>query len=402
MLGANPVFSRLVAAATLVWSDAQALLGAQDSKSRALKKKLSIALSVTGGLLALFVVWALLFGPLSSKGLPSWARSHVPNDTQAVLYVNLDKYRTTDLPQELDQLIPSSRQNTFVRFDEVREVFVALRERANTIAVFRTDADLPVADLLVSTVRRNSQPDSYKGFDYARVPATDECLAKTGDRTYCGTETELDMEETLKRLSLADFDELDQGLERAVATVAGSDYYVAGRIEDLREPMRTAADALDTSSRDADKSPWGFVPSPNAGTDSTSPARRTATAQSHVKVAAGRMLKAFARGDWFAASVTLDDSACFFGRVVFSDPKDAEDLTKAAGAFREVIVENMDDLARVDDAPGDSRRHLGKYFGEVLDATQISRRGGEVRLDIRVKMTAIVEMLKGMSGKAAR
>ena len=73
--------------------------------------------------------------------------------------------------------------------------------------------------------------EKYKGFEYIR--SGHEYVAKTGNCTYCGANSEDDIERTLKRLDRKESPDLDKNLQRAMETVAGNDYYAAGHLAEL-------------------------------------------------------------------------------------------------------------------------------------------------------------------------
>ncbi|MCY2995036.1 MAG: hypothetical protein NTY19_45315 [Planctomycetota bacterium] len=354
---------------------------------------------IAGGLVLLCLVWKLLTATVLDGGLPNWVRYYVPSDSQTVVYCNLEKFHSTKIGQELkDGLasVPAADMETFVRWEEVRDVFVLVGQRDDNILVLRTKADLPVADLLVSKVRRNSEADKFKGFEYVRINRTDKCLAKTGDRIYCTTDTERNMEKTLNRLKSRQLEQLNKVLQRAIGAVYSTDYYVAGRVSALKGIIEKARGGMDWSNSAAERAQRNFVPARNSG-PSSEQTDRFVKAQNRITKAANRMLGRFEKADYYTVSLSMNSRVSLEGRVVFPDRDDAEEFAKAIEDFKKSFAEELENLAPAfEEREADSFREGSMFAKKVSDGTRFVRHGSEIRVETHVETNTIIDMINRM------
>lgn len=302
----------------------------------ALKKRAIIVGVVGGGLILLYLLWSLLASTLFAAGLPSWVRYYVPNDTQAVVYCNVDKLRKTEVFKKLEELLPSRSEFAYgsgfaLHPDDVREVFVVVRIDG-PFALYRTHEDLPLTKV-VSKADRDSQPENFKGCQYVR--SGHEYVAKTGYCTYCEANSEDDIERILKHFDRKESPDLDKNLRRAIETVGRNDYYAAGHLAELGGVIEKASAGLEEMSHcfpasDPARVLGLFVPY-RSGSESPQEARRFANTLEHSLKSIRRILRTFALADYYAVYATIGSSADIRGSILFGDQRDAHEFAMILG-----------------------------------------------------------------------
>ncbi len=128
----------------------------------ALKKPAMIFGVAAAGLILVYLLWSLLAATLFAAGLPKWTRYHVPNDTKAVAYVNVEKLRKTTVFKKFSELFESMpklyRQRSLVRFDETKEAFSAFENVCTSVDVLSV-AGRSAASRVLPRNRKRCQVD---------------------------------------------------------------------------------------------------------------------------------------------------------------------------------------------------------------------------------------------------
>jgi cell division protein FtsB len=330
------------------------LWNAEGAGFRALKRPLIVIGAIAGGLVLLYLLWNLLAATMFAAGLPTWVRYYVPNDTQAIVYFNVDKFRKTQVFEKLEGLLPSrSEMKRFFAWyvcpDEVRDVFFLVQEDGCPIVVLRTYEDLPLAKI-VSNRERDSEPQKYKGFEYIR--SDNGYCAKTATCTYCIAPSEDSIERTLKRLDRKESPRLDKDLQSAVESVAGNDYYAA-----------IASSAL-------------------TGEHSNLPGMPR------------RLRRIVERVNYAAAYLSFSSSVRFQYLLAFDKQSDAEDCKEALESDNENLDKLEDALERL---PPQMRTVVAKVAKRCREATTITRKGCLVHSRTDLKMADVEDVIDQIS-----
>jgi hypothetical protein len=329
------------------------LWNAEATRFGTLKKAAIIAGVVGGGLIVLYLLWALLASTLFATGLPSWVRYYVPRDTLAVVYFNMDSFRKTQVFEKLEGLIPSrseiKRSNDLLQLcpEDVRDVFCFAQEEG-PLVVLRTHEDLSLAQIAPKG-DRDSRPERYKGYEYYKYTRRgNEYCAKTGACTYCFAPSEDSMERMLKRLDRKESPRLDKDLQSAVESVAGNDCYVAVAVSALT----------------GERGPLYGMPS--------------------------RLGRLAERVNYMAAYASFGSSVRFQYLLAFDKQSDADDCKEVLDSANE-DREKLDDV--LENLPFYIRMVAAKLAKRCSEATTVTRKGCLVYSRTDLKMDDVEDLI---------
>jgi hypothetical protein len=199
----------------------------------------SLALKVGGGIVAVLIVAGLIWAVvamLSGGGIPAWAVYYIPENTQWIAYVNLDKLRGSDLYAQIRKGADKRAMQIEgdVDADDVSEAFVAgagFGPADEPLVVLRTTKDRPLKEFLPKE-RRDQPTQSFKSIEYAgfgkSADGKERVCAKTGERTYCFAASEDALKQAIQRLDRKERAKLDKNLQAGLDAVAGGNLYAAG------------------------------------------------------------------------------------------------------------------------------------------------------------------------------
>jgi len=179
--------------------------------------------------------WGLVAKPLldsiRGSGIPSWAA--VPQNTHAILWVNFQEVRDTELSEPFGQEMPHLMLLGIDRSD-IEEAFGVGTGDSYGMPYFlaRTAEDIDLKER-VSKVRGPNPPlevAQYLGFDYVTVSSS-LCIAKTATRTLCVAFSQDLVKAGLRALKAGNSSKLDDDLQLALRNVSHSSGYYAAELD---------------------------------------------------------------------------------------------------------------------------------------------------------------------------
>lgn len=325
--------------------------------------------AVAGAIVCLGVLW-LLWGSLPlGGGVPKSIRSHMSADTQWIGYCNLHALRKTPLWSEIEAMGPPDKEidlkaNWAFGAEEIREGFAFAAIGEAPCVIVRTYDDVPLEEAVLRGVGYSAFKE-HEGYKYTALGKA--YGAKTGKCIYCETQSEDAMKSALGHVSQRESRELSDNLERAIANVAASDYYVAADSAMLVTFLAPALQAM----RKAMRNPYRAVN------------------EERVEALTG-LVKASLSAEYVAMAIEITDSVRFHGYVGF---RKAEDAAAFESSLR-YIVENGPNLILADVGDDASDLQTAQEVSSILRAIAVRVRGSRVDIDAQVEMDTFAKHLR--------
>jgi hypothetical protein len=184
-----------------------------------------------GGIVAALII-AYLFLSVVSRlfsggGVPAWASYYIPEESFAVVYVNVDDLRKNELFSEMEKFIRGKvlRQEFGFEFDmnDISELLIAGDD--NPLFVIRMKTDCSLKSFLPKE-QRNQPFKSIKEVEYVEL-GRGKVLAKTEARAFCLAPKEDVLKNAVGRLERKERAKLDKKLQAGLDAVAGN-VFIAG------------------------------------------------------------------------------------------------------------------------------------------------------------------------------
>ena len=339
-----------------------------------LKKPLIIGGGVVAGLIVVYALWSL-FTP---GAIPSWGRELVPDDLAALMYVNMDALRESDLYDKLPKEGRNPLQAVGIELDDddLSAVLNITPEKGAALILFYTTEDWELEDLLKESKSKYKLED-YQDSEYAAIEIGSEekfelrtsltqgeiwelfgeggadskwhkYLARTGKRTFCFTYGEDAVKAAIKRAEEGDEAELDEDLQEAISYFSVKDAaYMVGTGEGLGS-LDSSLDIM------------------------LVPVLETSGAK--------------ASGSGGSVGSSLRSKAV----IVFRKKQDAQKYAKRVEEFLDDVIEELED--ELDDAKGVDEEVMAFVLAE-LKSVDVDRSGRVAELTSSSDMDDVLEVL---------
>ncbi|NQT53215.1 hypothetical protein HQ576_14240, partial [bacterium] len=318
---------------------------------------------VIGGILLLGLaaaaLWHFVLSDMMDASVGEYA-VYMPEGSVLVAYADVDRFRQSDLYerfkgpiQEFQEKTGSAMRKLKLRFEDIQAVFAAGADERSSIAVIRTVADKEPGDLFAGV----ETDQEHAGFRYGAttIGRTRTYIAKTAPSTFCVSENEAVLKDTLTRLSKKAPIAPDARMAKLLGRVARYDAYVA--ISDLAKVKKSGLPAQVP------------MPGPMGALDA----------------------------DAIGVGISVGSSIHAEAALSFASAEKAEAQQKMIDSVRTLATTQM--KTTVDQLRG-PQRDLVKAELDILDSMSVSRSGSLLKIKLRADVNTLFDAMNQAAGAA--